>query len=369
MDRFSTTMRIPGHRVHRSAVAGVGLGLVLGSCVPIAGESPPTIAGPMLDSTASRPTATPLEPIVVVPTSLPAAVPLTEPGCCAAAWWSPESDRLLFVDDPPGEAALGVYAAPLSGGPVWREGPATEDPASVAAWLRELRTDIPPPIPVPEGARSVAVSPDGSRVAWTLGASGVTNLDLRQRTLWTADSTSGAPLRVGTLIGGDLIGWAADGLSLIVTGSAAGAEDNGLWTVPLDGGAWGLLQAAERVRSPILAPGGGWVAFYRAFEGEPAVHGVWVVEVGGDRVVRISDLASYRWRDSSHLVYFPYAPDAPVTLRELAVETGETRELADEGSFPGGIAANDWSVSPTGEWIAYRSAADGRLWAVRIADR
>jgi hypothetical protein len=250
-----------------------------------------------------------------------------------------------------------------------RESSGMEDPGSLAAWLREANGEASLPAAVPDGARAVAVSPDGSRVAWTEGASSVTNLDVRQRTLWTNDPGSAERLQLGTLIGGDLLGWSGDGLYLIVTGSASGAEEKGLWRVPLGGGDWSLIQAAERVRSPLRSPGGGWVVFYRAFEADPEAHGMWIVEIQGNRVIQVSDLASYRWRDDSHLLYFPYAPDEPVRLLELAVETGDIREIADATSFPGGIAANDWSVSPTGEWIAYRSAADGRLWAVPIVGR
>lgn len=363
------TTRIPGLRARKSVPAAVGLSILLGSCASVAVGTPTTEPEAVLLTSSALASATPLEPLAPDPTWAPAAIPFTEPGCCSRWWWSAEGDRVLFVDDPPGEPRLGIYAASISGGPVEREGPPTEDPGLVAAWLREVAGETSLPAAVPEGARSVAVSPDGSSVAWTEGASSVTNFDLRQRTLWTADAGSGERLWLGTLIGGDLLGWSADGLRLVVTGSAAGLEGKGLWTVPLAGGDRRLVQTAERVRSPLRSPRGNWVVFYRAFEEDPEAHGTWVVEIEGNRVIHLADLASYRWRDNTHLLYFPYAPDTPMKLLELAVETGESRKIAEEGSFPGGIAANDWSVSPTGDWIAYRSAADGRLWAVRIAGR
>jgi hypothetical protein len=43
--------------------------------------------------------------------------------------------------------------------------------------------------------------------------------------------------------------------------------------------------------------------------------------------------------------------------------------LWEGDAFPGGIAGNDWSISPDGRWASYRSAADAALWILPLPGR
>lgn len=311
-------------------------------------------------------TPTPLMPAVATPSPIPRVVRLTEAGCCAHAWWSESGDRILFIDDPPGGSPLGVYSVSPAGGDVRREGPDTGDPQAVLALRPEAQVVSPV---VPDEARAVRISPDGTRVAWSLGTTSVANVDQRQRTVWSADLATESAGPVVSLIGGDLLGWSSDGLHILATGAVAGGGERGLWAIPLDGRQPRLLLKAERIRSPLLSPTSRWVALFRAFESDPSQNGMWLVETDGNHILQVPGLASYRWRDDRRLLYLPYDLDADLALMELDLETGRARVAADGEAFAGGIATNDWSVSPSGEWLVYRSAEDGSLRALELGAR
>jgi hypothetical protein len=84
-------------------------------------------------------------------------------------------------------------------------------------------------------------------------------------------------------------------------------------------------------------------------------------------VQRIPDLGSYRWGQDGRLYYIPFDPDqSELSLAALDPESGTTEEFWEGGAFPGGIAGNDWSLSPDGRWASYRSAADASLWILPL---
>lgn len=335
--------------------------MLLAACGPRA-AAPPEDQSP---SAAAESSPTPLLPVAATPSPTPRLIPLTEAGCCAYAVWSDDGERIRFVDDPPGELPLGVYSVSPAGGEIRREGPDTADARAVLA-MRQDATEARFRTLIPEEARSIRVASDGSRVAWTMGTTSVVNVDQRQRVVWTGDLGTGSSRPVATLIGGDLIGWSPEGRELIVTGALSGGGERGLWSLPVDGGPPRRLLAAERIRSPLLSPAGDWLVLFRAFEADPSQNGIWIVETDADRVWRIPGLASYRWRDANRLLYFPHDLDGGLQLLEFDVATGLSRFVAGPEAFPEGIGANDWSVSPTGAWLVYRSADDGALWALEL---
>jgi len=347
------TMTIPGRRRLRVCALVVAL-----AALAIPGCTDPRLP-PVVPLTVSTPTFTPLAPLEPTPVPQPSASPLTEPGCCARPSWSEDGSQILFVDDPPGDEPVGVYAVSLDGGaPQLVSATVSEDafPSSNAS------SDVSA-LDLPDAARTARISPKGDRVAWTEGSTAPVNVDLRRRSIWVSQTQGGTAGRVLTIIGGDLIGWAGDGLALIATGRLSESGPRGVWRIPLDGGPPLLLAQGERPRSALLSPSAGWLAFYLAFEEEPSRNGVWVVRTSGEGAQSISGLASFRWGREGQLLYIPYIADrADLSLYVLDLTTGITRALIDGTAFPGGIASNDWAASPTGDRVVYRSAADGRLW-------
>jgi hypothetical protein len=109
------------------------------------------------------------------------------------------------------------------------------------------------------------------------------------------------------------------------------------------------------------------LAFTLAFEADPSRNGLWVVGTSGAAPRQLLSFGSHRWGPADRLFFIPFAPDDPtLTLAAFDPATGETDMVWEGEAFPGGIAANDWSVSPDGAWVVYRSAADAALWIASI---
>jgi hypothetical protein len=68
-------------------------------------------------------------------------------------------------------------------------------------------------------------------------------------------------------------------------------------------------------------------------------------------------------------VSIPFDRTSDLSLAAFDPETRETEMLWEGDAFPGGIAGNDWSISPDGRWASYRSAADAALWILPLPGR
>jgi hypothetical protein len=343
------------------ALAGLG-GAACAGLTPST-VSPEGVASPALAS------VTPLVPLDPTEQPTPAARALTGAGCCARHWWSPDSALVLFIDDPPGEATLGLYAVPTAGGEASFVSKALDGeslasgaaPPELAPTLDRLSFRLP------ADAENVRLSPDGTGVAWTVGSSLPVNIDRRQRSLWVIDAPAGLRRRLTVLTGGDLVGWAEDGEAVLATGRISTDSAAGIWRVPIDGSTPKVLAEAERPRGVRLSPSARWLAYYLAFETEAERNGLWIVGTSGAVARRLPSFGSFRWGTDDRLFFIPFSPQDPaLTLAAFDPATGATEAVWETDSFPGGIAANDWSVSPDGKWIVYRTAADASLWIAPI---
>jgi hypothetical protein len=316
--------------------------------------------------TSALASATPLVPLNPTDPPTVAARALTEAGCCAGHWWAADSTRLLFIDDPEGASPLGIYAVATEGGEV--------SLVSTSLSGADLAPgDVPPdlsPILGPDyrvaaDARNIRLSPDGTSVAWTVGSNLPVNVDRRQRSLWVAAGTPDLGRRLAVLTGGDLVGWAQDGEAVVTTGRVAADGVPGIWRVPIDGRSPTLLAEGQRPRGARLSPSARWLVYYLAFEADPARNGVWIVGASGEPARKLPSFGSYRWGSNERLYFIPFGSEGqPLTLASFDPATGAAEVVRDAEPFPGGIAVNDWSVSPDGRWVAYRSAADAALWIV-----
>src|SRR3990172_7236533 len=270
------------------------------------GAAGPAVAASTRESAPSVPTTTtPLSPRSPKGQPTPAARALTEAGCCARHWWSSDSLRVLFIDDPPGDAPLGIYAAPAGGGEVGlaslsvlgEDLPAGDAPlaATPSASLR-----------LPAAAENVRLSPDGLSVAWTVGSSVPVNVHRRHPSLFVLGGPTDLRRRLAVLTGGDLVGWAEDGRAVVATGRVSADAVAGIWRVPIDGSPPALLAEADRPRGVRLSPTARWLAYYLAFQTDPARNGLWIAGTSGAAAHQVPAFGSYRWGADERLFFIPF---------------------------------------------------------------
>ena len=228
------------------------------------------------------------------------------------------------------------------------------------------RPDGSPGWALPTSTVNFRVSPTGEQVAWSEGSRLPVQIDQRQRTLWVADVNGQGRRQLGRTTGGDLIGWDESGVALIATGTLAGETSSGIWRLGLDGTV-NLLMKADRPRSLLLSPQGGWLALLMSFSGDPQADGLWILSTSEGAPRRIEAYGSYRWRSEGRLLLLPFdagAHDLPVV--EVEAATGMSETLRPAGALPGGVANNEWLPSPDGRWIVYLNAADANLWLTAL---
>jgi hypothetical protein len=174
------------------------MALLVGACAAPIPEAA-TIAAPSI-----RASVTPLAPQMPTVEPAPTARALTQAGCCSRHWWSADGTRVLFIDDPEGDAPLGIYGVGTNGGvprllstSVTGEGLPPGDAPPV---VRD--TSAPTPgFRLPADADNVMFSPQGASVAWTVGSSLPVNVDRRQRALWVMSGPTEPARRLTILTG------------------------------------------------------------------------------------------------------------------------------------------------------------------------
>jgi hypothetical protein len=255
------------------------------------------------------------------------------------------------------DLAFGLYSAAgdliaLPGGTEW----ALARPDGTEGWR------------LPSGTINFRVSRSGAKVAWSEGSSLPVQIDRRQRTIWVANVDGTERRQVALLVGGDLLGWTGNDERLLVSGRPADDPQSGIWSVDLGGDAR-LLWAADRPRSLLLSPDGGWLALLLTFTGDPQADGLWVLSTSDGPPRRIEAYGSYRWKSEGRLLLLPFEAGAnSLSVVEVEAKSGSSKTLLPAGALPGGVANNEWLPSPDGRWIVYSNAAEGNLWIAAIPE-
>ena len=344
------------------------------------GEATPS---PDIPPTPPAFTASPIPSPTASPVSSPSPQPgpvliqLTSGGCCVQPFWSPEGQKILFIDKPAPDAPSGIWGVSRQGGAPelvakrpgiysadWRllaypEGGITfvENVEDGQRWS------------IANGGREVTFSPDGSQVAWTGGASGPP-YDTVRRQVWVSQVDGSQAHPVIETYGGGFAGWFPDG-RLLVSGRLSLAESGqALWAVHPD--AQNGAQPRELARGPRLhgatiSPGGGWLAYAVTFAEDPDENGLWVVNVNSGEKKRLDVFGAYRWRNEGQLLVAPLELGEPWhRFLEVEVGSGQTRALTNPSVTPFKIANNDWAVAPDGSQIVFVSAEDLNLWLLDL---
>ncbi|MGA9534049.1 MAG: hypothetical protein WBR18_15110 [Anaerolineales bacterium] len=333
---------------------------------------PPASQAPTSMGPSSTPSATPFQAAISTsspPPVEPFAKPrqLTSGGCCAYPFWMADSSTVYFL----GQGSDGqsrILAQGLSADspevaferPAWfdRMGRFAAYPAGELTIVRRLGDNVEWRIPT--GGRPLEFSPDGSQVAWIVSSNSIANRDRLRSAIWSGQFDGSERRHVVDVIGGSLLGWTADSAGLLVSGRLEAQGPAGVWHIEL-GKEPTLLFNAERVREASLSPEARWLAFYIAFSDDVSQDGLWLLDTVSGESVKLDSFGAFRWRGPDRLLVIPLDPQSDRVVFD-EYQPGQADPIG-EHSFPSmPIDDNDWSLSPDGRVIVYRSSLDGNLW-------
>lgn len=308
---------------------------------------------------------------------------LTEPGCCARAFWRLDSRSLWFIDRPAG-GQTGFYAVTLDA-PLAPPTLITSTIASLSpdqrwsvAQTRErttlTRLEDGQTFDVPSAGRAVSFSPDGAQIAWQVGggpnnAAGGPPADPSNKIHVAAVDGSGDRQVIG-LENGSLAGWLDERQLLIRVRQGRDSDVDQLQALPLDGRPARTIFTSERLRGVSLSTDRSWLAYTVSGSTTAGANGLWIAATGegGAPPRRLDGLfGAFRWRDGHRLAIIPFEPGASShRVVEMDAATGAQRGLTDPAVTPFRIADGDWSLSPDGRHLAFVSAADDALYAIAL---
>ena len=333
----------------------------------------PATSLPATATAPLSPTALPTETATPSPTPAPMARQLTTGGCCVRPFWSRDGSQVRFIDRPSPADPSGLWGVSLAGGePVFitdRLGIYSADESLVAypAGGQTIveRTDGEK-WTVPSGGRAVIFSPDSSKLAWQTASSSV-NFDRRLVEIWVSAVDGSGARKAASLTGGGLIGWFPASQRLLVTRRPEGGDVLEMAALDLATGELKSIISAPRLRGPALSPQGGWLVYQVAFSGDAAADGLWLVRSDGATARRLDVFGAFAWRTEGQLLIIPLEPGAPSNrVLEVDAETGLARQLTDPAHTPFHIAGGDWSLSPSGDRLAFVASEDHNIWVLDL---
>jgi hypothetical protein len=300
---------------------------------------------------------------------------LTGGACCVSPFWSANSSRVYFIDQPSGtsrSAIYGVSALNPSGVRLEFGTVAHFSPSQRFAVLPGSNTILErlsdgQRVRVPAQA-SISFSKSETSIAWSVTRQ-IGTFDAQATRVYTATLGNGsrltlsAPKLIATLYGGGVSGWLNES-ELLLTGKSNPLErDRALRIVNAKTGAGRVISSALSQRGVSISPGGRWVAYYVAFDSATR-NGMFVLDTKSGVAKRVDWFGSYRWRDANRIAYIPL--ESGVTqhrVLEWSASTGAKRELAKLGMK---VAGDDWQLAPNGSRIAFVGAGNRNLYALEL---
>ncbi len=317
------------------------------------------------------------------------AKPLTSGGCCANPMWFDEF-TVLFLDKPSPSARVGYYSVfPLAPRKPEYFGPVAFLPNSAgyyslqyAIWPQGRSSTVEElsskrRFSLPTRGVNPQFSGSGTQAAWTVsGQEG--KFDRRKGEVYlvpTLTGKPGQPRLIATRYGGGFSGWIDDDTVLLSGKRAPLDADRLLETLNLKTGDTKILARAQGFRSISLSPYGKYVAYSVAFD-RAERNGQFIVDTRSGQSVKLEQFGSLRWRYgpgmftllppqlgpiTERVLMIPLEPNKPQRMLEIDPSTGNSRELL---TLPRKDTLDDWSVSPSGSFIVFRSSGDLNLYSL-----
>jgi hypothetical protein len=262
---------------------------------------------------------------------------------------------------PPGMPSRTAQADVVSGSParfaVRRSAQAiVEDVASGERW------------PVPSGTNPARVGPDGRWVVWWEGRSDREFHDIAAG-VFAAPVGGGEPRELARLWGASVVAFHPQGDRVIVTGRPrSDSPDFVLSSIDVDNRQQVELARGAWLSEAVVSPGGSWVAYMVSLDAaNPDANGIWIVPTAGGPATKLPFVGAYRWRDDARLVFLPLDLTAPEPeVWEYDARSGDMAQLLAPAFEEVRVANNDWSISPDGWRMVYRSVTDMNLYVVDL---
>ena len=296
-------------------------------------------------------------------------------GCCFWPWWHPTDPTQLYAIDGAEGQRANVYS--------WRLGEAEE---------LNILQPAPPPFLSPDGSHEVsqlddtfvirnaaggeswqvrtegewpALSPDNARMLWLRhdGAQ-VPCEEPPPLEIWVADARGENARQVALQRGGYAVWLDSERLLAVESGN----QRSTLRVHHMADGSLYELGTFTRLRSLSVAPGGNRLMFYLSYQDDPALDGVYTLDVQpGANAVKLPWFGAWRWRDADSVFYIPFDPtDNRMSLAVYDIPTGADRVLAGPDQMAFSVANGDWSVSADGRRIVYLNAYDMTTWLLEL---
>jgi len=293
---------------------------------------------------------------------------LTSNGCCANPAWLPGSQSVYFLDKPSSSAKTGFYSlSVLKPGASFYLGPVgflSSDalyvswPQGVSGTVETLGTGKRFSLPT-QGANPVW-SPSSKLAAWTV-SSQTGKFDQRKLEVYIS-GRDGQARKIATRYGGGFAGW-LDEETVLLSGKRAPNDDLRLLeSLNFRTGGVKTLAKAQNFRSLWLSPNGKNMVYTVAFDFKER-NGQFLASTAGGAPQLLPNFGSVRWRSADTLVMIPLEPGASQRLLEIDAKSGNAREML---KLPRKVTLDDWSVSPDGAKMVFRSAGDLNLYALEL---
>jgi Tol biopolymer transport system component len=314
-----------------------------------------------------------VQPLAAAPARAAKLRQLTQGGCCTQPSWTADGRRVMFIDKPAPNAAVGIWGVDVSGGA----------PQLVTTRLASYTPDMAYLVDTTRGTTVVERVADGTR--WTIAAADGRSVSLspgRKRIAWSASSGTNSRIWVANLDGSDakvvatlmrggFSGWISDDVLLLNRRTSSQSVTQILSTFSLTSGVSTELLRADRLGGTVLSPDGRWLAYTITLTPDAAQNGLWVMRTdgGGRRKLDPSLFGAYQWRSGNQLLVLPLRPNAAShEVWEFDADAAVTRRLTDPASTPFKIANGDWRVSPDGRTIVFLSSSDYNLWLLELGE-
>jgi len=309
----------------------------------------------------------------------PSLSQLTSGGCCVQPFWSPDGERVLFIDRPSSEVLSGIWGVDLLGNPpqfvtdkigifsptmekraIFQNGATVvEDLATGDRWR------------IPNRGQAVSFSPDGNWLAWTTGQAGPP-YDRVRREVWVSLYDGTQARKVFAELGGSFGGWFTDGRMLVSSRLVEPEILQVYWVLSLN--ADEQVERVElgrggRLREPSISPDGRYMVYLSSFNPDPGQDGLWLFDTRNNEQRRLEVFGAFQWRNGTRLLVIPLDYGQPShRLLQVDASSGAVQDLTDPAVTSFKISAGDWAVSPDGNKIVFVSADDGNLWLLSLLE-